>query len=109
MSKTTVPKREYSVYWPGTSIVRSTNNAFSWAPESVMATPQELVKATKQKNAEQARSTQIERCSGFGGNTLKGLSKKAREQLAKGQPSITVSKRSNGAGKAAPKRKTGAA
>lgn len=97
MSKTTSSKQGTKVeYWPGTSIVKSTGNAFTWVPESVMATPQELVKATKQKNAETARKTQLERCNGFGGNTLKGLSKKAREQLAKAQPSITLEKRRQG-------------
>lgn len=93
MSKTTANKPKF---WPGTSIVKSTGNAFTWVPERVMSTPQEVVKATKQKNAEQARKTQLERCNGFGGNALKGLSKKAREQLANVRYSPPISKAGSG-------------
>lgn len=88
--------RETVAGWPSASWDAGTppeqRNAFTAQISCVMATPQELVKATKQHNAEEARRTQLERCNGFGGNTLKGLSRKAREQLAKTPRSITIEK-----------------
>lgn len=92
--------RETVAGWPAASWYAGTppekRNAFTATISSVMASPQELVKATKQKASEEARRTQLERCNGFGGNTLKGLSKKAREQLAKAPRSITIEKAGGG-------------
>jgi hypothetical protein len=111
MSKTSAPKgatkapetdkpRLTEPSWPAASWPAGTppekRNAFTARIGSVMASPQELVKATKQQNAEDARKTQLERCNGFGGNTLKGLSKKARAQLEKVHNSISLDKAGSG-------------
>ena len=97
MSKTTSSKQGRPVeYWPGTSIVKSTGNAFTAKFDCVMSTPQELAKVRAQEKSEKARATQIERSNGFGGNSLKGLSKKAREQLANVRHSPPIAKAGSG-------------
>ncbi len=98
--QTDIPRLR-EAFWPAASWDAGTppeqRNAFTARIDSVMASPQELVKATKQKASEDARKTQVERCNGFGGNALKGLSKKAREQLANAPRSITIEKAGGGA------------
>ena len=69
------------MYWPGSNIVKSTNNAFTMTFESVMASPSEIRKAINAANGHKARKTQQENGTGFAGNHLKALSKKARAKI----------------------------
>lgn len=79
--------------WPGTDIVKSTNNAFTIKPYEL--TPQEKGRLTLQENAAKGHATQKKRGTGFGAATMKGLSKRAEAQLKNVQPSIRVSKKSD--------------
>lgn len=96
MSKTPSPKQGSGpVCWPGTKIVKSTDNGFTRKPgPSLMASPAEETKARAQSNAEQARKTQIERNNGFGGHaSIRGLSRKADAHLRNAPRSITIAPR----------------
>jgi hypothetical protein len=79
-------------YWPGTKIVKSTNNGFTRPPGvSCMHTPFEETKARKQSQAEEnGHAAQKARKKGFGHATLKGLSKRGLELLNKAPHSINL-------------------
>lgn len=87
-------------YWPGTKIVKSTNNGFT-RPEGVscMHTPFEETKARKQSQAEENNhAAQKARKKGFGHATLKGLSKRGMELLNKAPHSINIAPRGSSQG-----------
>lgn len=95
MSTTKKSHKQGNNCWPdGTP--KSEGNAFTMKFDCVMSTPQELAKVRAQEKSEKARATQIERSNGFGGNSLKGLSKKAREQLANVRYSPPIAKAGSG-------------
>ncbi len=97
MNKTTSSRQgkpAFSVYWPGTNIVKSTGNGFTIPPHSGFVDQAEKCKATKHaKNLDNSHEAQKARDGGFAHATLGGLSKRAQKQLKKPHRSISVSKR----------------
>lgn len=91
-----------SIYWPGTSIVKSTNNGFTIPKNSVYANdPVEAGKATlarKQNAADHSKEAQKARGTGFGHATLKGLSKRGKKLLNNAPQSITIGPRGSSRG-----------
>ena len=79
--------------WPGTDIVKSTNNAFTSKQRPL--TPAEKNLMTRQKNAAKGHATQKKRGTGFGAATMKGLSKRAEAQLKNAPQSIRIGNRSD--------------
>jgi hypothetical protein len=62
------PKR--STYWHGSSVVRSSGNAFTRSGPSLFATPQEAVKAAKLAQTEKVRKDAQRTCEAFGNHQL---------------------------------------
>ena len=88
-----------SKFWPGTRIVKSTNNGFTLPARTSFASPAEQCKATKHaKQLENSHETQKERGTGFGHATLKGLSKRGTELLKNAPRSITIAPRDSSQG-----------
>lgn len=87
-------------YWPGTKIVKSTDNGFTRpAGPSCMHTPFEETRARKQSQAEEnSHAAQKARKKGFGHATLGGLSKRGTELLNKAPHSISIAPRASSQG-----------
>lgn len=83
-----------STLWPNTTIVRSTNNAFTAMERSegsYFATPQEAARVKATMSGQKSRATKP------GGSpaaqahpTMGNLSERARKQLGKGANAITI-------------------
>lgn len=90
-------KQKIPECWPGTNIVKSTNNAFTVKPAEM--TQEELIvekrRVTRQKNAAKGHATQKKRGVGFGHATMTGLSKRAVAQLKNAPQSIRIGKKSD--------------
>ena len=81
-------------FWPGTTIVRSTNNAFTAMERSTgshFATKQEASRVKATMSGQKSRATKL------GGSTaalahpvMGNLSERARKELGKSQASITI-------------------
>ncbi len=83
-----------TTFWPGTSVVRSTNNAFTAMERSegsVFATPQELarVRATLSNQAKPKKKPG-NAASAPAHPVMGNLSARARKQLGKGLNAITI-------------------
>jgi hypothetical protein len=78
-------------FWPGTDIVKSTNNGFTLKPREM--TPAEKGAMTSRQNAAKGHATQRKLGVGFGAATMGGLSKRAEAQLKNVGKSIRVSKK----------------
>ena len=70
-------------FWPGTSIVKSTGNAFTERPEVVMATKAEQARAKAQASGTKGRESHPIKAMG-------NLSAKAQKRLAYAPQSISI-------------------
>ena len=98
MNKKTVPQPKPE-FWPGTKIVKSTNNGFTRpAGPSCMASAAEETRALKLAHEANTHEKQKAAKKGFGHATLGGLSKRAQAQLKKAPSSITIAPRGSSQG-----------
>lgn len=77
--------------WPGTDIVKSTNNGFTIKP--YVMTPSEKGSLTSRENAAKGHATQKKLGKGFGHATMGGLSKRTEAQLKNVPKSIRIKKK----------------
>ena len=84
-------------FWPGTKIVKATNNGFTRpAGPSCLASAAEEAKARKQaQEAANSHEAQKARGKGFGHATLGGLSIRALKQLNSAPHSISIDPSNN--------------
>lgn len=83
-----------SDFWPGTSVVRSTNNAFTAMERSegsAFATPQEAARVKATMSGQKSRSKKPGNPTTAQAHPVMGnLSERAKKQLGKGANAITI-------------------